>query len=222
MTSIEEIARTLQAVTPMVGPESMAGTIPPIYEFLRRHGPMLCTDIVFVPESSSPSVLLAKRNNEAVAPGDWWMFGGRVDKGCDYMATARGKARSEIGLDVEVSPRDIIGFGTTIFAPNTLEETVRDYTVATAQLCLARQVPLTEQAMAKLKPADGHEAAWRTFEPSELDASMHPYVLNAAVHAMNRFYGKPRVAKEIKPEVSSILGNPRDFIPLSYDGCYDG
>jgi hypothetical protein len=210
----EEIRKALDGAVSLIGPNQDGNVRPPIYEFLRRYGPMRCVDVVLVPEGDSPGVILAKRNNKGVAPNQLWIFGGRVDKILNYVRVAEQKVKSEIGLDVLLSPADIIGEGRTIFPPNELEATLRDYTISTPNLCLAKQVPLTSMVQQKIKPADGHEPIWTIAE--RLDAGWHPYIVHAVANAWRRFYGMDW-AKETSDDVRRILRDESHFIPLRYE-----
>jgi len=211
--SIEEIAKVLRTATDAIGPE-LNGSLPSsLYEFCRRYCPTLCVDVVLVPEGDKPSVILAKRGLNAVAPGQEWIFGGRVDKGLDYVRVGETKTESEIGLKVALSPKDVIGFGTTIFPPDSKETNVRDYTVSTGNLCFATAVPLTDRVREKVHPADGHDPAWRV--ATLIGRDLHPYVLNAVANAWEKMYGLDW-KNHVTDEAAAIIGNPRDFIPLRY------
>jgi hypothetical protein len=215
-----QIVSALEVATQTIGsdpstgmPERMGNLEGPLYEFSRRYCPTLCVDVVLVPEGDKPSVIFAKRGPNAVAPNQDWIFGGRVDKGLDYVMVGEKKTESEIGLKVALSSRDVIGFGTTIFPPNSQETKMRDYTVSTGNLCFATHVPLTTKAMSKIKPADGHDPVWRV--ATQIDADLDHYVLNAVANAWEKMYGS-EWKNHVTDAAVAIIGNPRDFIPLRY------
>src|SRR3990167_3915467 len=99
----EEMSDSLRKAVSIIGSQRNEGLEPPLYEFLRRYGPMPCTDIVLIPQAEEPSVILAQRVKNAVGPGLQWIFGGRVGKTMNYEEVARNKLKSEIGIEVEIS-----------------------------------------------------------------------------------------------------------------------
>lgn len=203
-------ASLLETAVGIIGPE-LNGNIPgPLYNFTRRYNPMFCTDVVLVPQGNTPSVILARRNNKAVAPGQYWIFGGRVDKGLDYFDVARTKVRNEIGIDMNVDARDIIGLGRTYFPPDTKEVTIRDHDISTPNLCLAKQIPITTQADLKINPEAGHDPIWRVF--TSIDPTWHPYIINAVAYAWQHLHGVP--ARESAGDARGVIADPQYFIPL--------
>ena len=215
MTEIQEIKNILDEAVSIIGPEREGNLKAPLYEFLRRYGPMPCTDVVIVPEDERLSVILAQRDNKTVAPGAWWMFGGRYGKKMDIETIAAQKTNKEIGLEVDVSMEELIGFGRTYFPPDTKEEKMRDYSIATPNLCFAKRVPITEFVQQKLQPADGN-IKWDRF--NNLDENWHPYVIGAVASAWDFFYGDDW-AKELRLEdkVKKVLNEDRySFTPYRF------
>lgn len=212
MKSLQDIAEILYRAVGIIGPERNGPIEFVLYEFLRRYGPMACADVVLVPEDREPSALLAKRDNKAVAPKTWWIFGGRIDKKLDYIGTAQEKIQSEIGLDVSISLDDLIGLGKTYFPPDKQEEKKRDYDVSTQNICFAKQIPWTAKVQKKLKPADGH-LLWRRF--TTIDPKWHPYIVHTVAHAWHRFYGKDGLIG-LDKETRKVLRDKSSFIPLRY------
>ena len=209
-----KIAKALNEAVRVIGSERNGNLEHALYEFVRRYNPMLCVDVVLVPEDEKPSVIMARRGNKAVAPGQWWVFGGRIDKELDYFSVARAKVKSEIGLDVDMHARDIIGLGRTYFPPDAKEIVLRNYDISTPNICLAKQVPITEQARAKIQPADGHEPVWKIF--NGIDEDWHPYVINAVAYAWKRIYGI-RAEDSVPASRRDLLANQKNFIPLCYE-----
>ena len=210
-----DIARILDEAVAIIGPQRNKGLEGPLYSFMRRYGPMFCADVVLVPENFNPSVILAKRNNKGVAPGQYWIFGGRVDKGLDYVKVAETKTKGEIGLDVPLSQSDIIGFGRTYFSPDLNEERQRNHDIATPNICFAKQIPITKEAYDKIHPADGHEQVWNVFE--QIESSWHPYIIHAVATAWNRFYPHASWKSSVSEPVRKVLADKSHFAPLRYE-----
>lgn len=209
------LEESLKHIVQGFGPE-LNGPVPqPIYDLLRRYGPMACVDVVIVPEESRPSIVLAKRNNKAVAPNQWWIFGGRVDKSLKYENTAAQKVRREIGLDVEVSDNDLIGVGRTYFAPDVEEAVLRDHDVSTLNLCFAKRVS-SAVLESRLKPADGHKDEWKQF--FEIDSLWHPYLVHAVANAWDLLYPtESKWRSDLTSEVKRILSTDKySFTPLRH------
>ena len=206
-------ASLLESAVAVIG-SNLDGNLPgPLYNFNRRYNPTFCTDVVLVPEGNVPSVILAQRNTKVVAPGHWWIFGGRVNKELDYFATAQTKVKSEIGLEVNVGATDVIGLGRTYFPPDAQEEKLRDHNISTPNLCFAKVVPLTDQAQEKITTADGHEGNWKVF--TSIDPTWHPYIVNAVAYAWQRLHGVP--ARESAGDARGVIADPQFFIPLRYE-----
>lgn len=202
--------RQIQAAVEAIGPNHDEW-LPcvELYNLLRRYSPMMCVDVAIVPKGKQPSVILAKRTNEAVAPNEWWVFGGRVDKKLRYLEVAHKKTKSEIGINTKLGLEDVIGLGGVIFPPDAREKELRDYTISTPALCFAKQIPLPKRVIA----GDGN-TEWKVF--TELDTTWHPYVQNVVAYAWNTFYGT-EWANNLSKSTRKTLRNTDLFTPLRYE-----
>lgn len=212
MKPTQRLGEILNKAVKIIGPECNGKLEFAVYEFLRRYAPMICADVVLIPEGKEPSVLLAKRDNSAGAPWEWWIFGGRVYKKMDYRKTIQEKSRSEIGLDINVSFKDLIGLGRTYLPPDKQEKTKRDYAIATPNVCFAKQIPWTAEVKKKLKPADGHYL-WKRF--TAINPRWNPYVVHAIAYAWYHIYGKKGISR-LSKETRKVLKDTSHFIPLHY------
>lgn len=210
--SNEKLESILSQATQLVGPD-IAGNLPlPLYNFMRRYGPMLCVDVALVPEGDKPSVLLVKRTYNAVAPGEYFIVGGRVDKRMEIVAIATEKIQKEIGIKANVNIDDLIGIGFPRFLPNHKETTLRDYEVYTPALCYAYQIPQADLDTSKLKAGDGN-TDWKVF--TEIDPLWNLYVVHAIASAWDRFFGK-KWRESVDIEVKKKLDDRSAFIPLKH------
>ncbi|MEK6889294.1 MAG: NUDIX domain-containing protein [Nanoarchaeota archaeon] len=208
--------KILNEVIKEIGLERNGDLEKPLYDFVRRYGPMICVDVVLIPEGKEPRVILAKRGRQAVAPGEWWIFGGRVDKKVNYLDCAKAKVQKECGLEVEIKFEDIIGIGSTYFKKgNVGEEKLRDYDVATANLCFGKVIELNDKMKEKLNPRDGYDDEWEVFD--RIDPSWHPYIINAVFNIWVKIFGKDKVLKDLDKRVRKILEQDKSFISLSYN-----
>jgi hypothetical protein len=208
------LEKLLKPATDAFGAELSENIPPPLYNFVRRYTPMLCTDAVVLPEGPQPSVLLLKRGVNAVAPGQYYILGGRVSKNSDVLGTIQDKVRKESGLALNFTWDDLIGSGFPRFPPDANEASPRDYTVVTPTFCFTKQIPLDKS---KINPADGH-SGWRVFTSIDLDHMKDPYVFHAVARAWDRFYGTSWRAG-MTEDVSKRLNETKNFfIPTKYEG----
>ncbi|MEK6899454.1 MAG: hypothetical protein AABW79_05145 [Nanoarchaeota archaeon] len=209
-TQEDKIKEKLEEAIKLIGPERDNWLERPIYDFLHRYGPMLCIDVVLIPLEDKPSVILGKRNNQGVAPGEWWIFGGRADKSVNYQKIAKEKVKKEIGIDINIVQEDFLGFATIVFKPNNKEDNLRNYNVSTPNLCFAKQIKIDEKS---INASDGH-STWKKFH--SIDESWPPYVIHAVASAWKRFYPK-EWNKNLSPKVKKILSDNSIFIHLNYE-----
>lgn len=80
-----------------------------LYHQILDNIPIACVDIAIV---FNGKILLVKRK-DSPAKGEWWLPGGRVQKGEKMQDTAKRKAKEEVGIDCNVGP--IIHTSETIF-----------------------------------------------------------------------------------------------------------
>lgn len=212
-TQEDKIKDKLDEAIKLIGPERDNWLERPLYDFLHRYGSMLCIDVVIVPQDDKPSVILGKRNNQGVAPGEWWIFGGRADKAVNYQKVAKEKVKKEIGVDIDISPEDFLGFATVVFPPNKKEDNKRDYNVSTPNLCFTKQIKINEKS---INASDGH-STWKKFH--SIDESWPPYVIHAVASAWRRFYPK-EWNKNLSPNVKKILSQSKHFMPLNYEKLF--
>ena len=209
----KKIRHILDKAISIIGQQRNENLETPLYEFLRRYGPMPCTDIVLVPKDKKPSVILARRGNNAVAPDSWFIFGGRVDKKMNYEETASSKVKTEIGIEIRLEAEDIIGFGRTYFKPDNNEIPIRNYDIGTSALVFAKQISLNKKTIGKIKPSDGHNE-WSIFR--DIESNWHPYVISTVASAWKRFYGSEALVS-LDKKSRAIIKDSYHFIPLRFE-----
>jgi len=212
MTDNESLESALKPAVEALGAEINGNVPKPLYDFLRRYGPMACVDVALVPEGKTPSILLAKRGMSAVAPGAYYLIGGRIDKSVDVLGTIRKKIRSEIGIDAGISWKDLIGLSMQSWLPDQAEIPVRDYSSAVIAPCFA--IRASQEQIQKASAGDGH-TDWKVF--TGIDPNWHAHVRLAAAYAWDRFYGR-NWRENASPEVRDALAESPVLIPLRYEG----
>jgi hypothetical protein len=225
----KDISRRVLSLIKDIGPE-INGSVPlQIYDMLRRYGPMYCVDGVPVLSQDEPSVILLKRNTNSVAPHSYWIIGGRVDKKTfEETDILKQKCASELGLDIKVSPIDIIGRGRLSFTPNATKQhnlSGKDYTIVTPTQIYAIRLPRFDSIVQKFSPSDGNVDFHKLYgREIALAENLHPYIQNSCLVAMDKVYGI-EWRKELPMHLRSkgYIEKPEQwntaaFIPLNFNG----
>ena len=154
------------------------------YDLLRSLGPMPCVDVVLVPQENKPSVILFLRGPNIVAPNQYWVVGGRVNKGETLEDAAQRKTKKESGLDLLITPEDQLFTDQTIFTEPPYDNGLVGMIHTTNTVYLGR-TPSFEEIEPSLKAADGNER-YGLF--SYTDRRWHPYVIKCVERAWERVF----------------------------------
>jgi hypothetical protein len=212
----------LEEITRIVGSESLGNLPGPLYELLRRYSPMPCVDGVPV-LSDEPQVILSQRSPHGALPNAYWVVGGRIPKGAfSDVPVLKQKFLSELGITVDVSEADLIGQGRMHMQPGTGPfDSMREYLVNTPTNLYAVKLPGLTEIESQLRSGDGNER-WRIFKGEEIarDTTLHPYVRNGSLVALDHIYGKEW--RQNLPREFRTLGYPNgeelaiaEFLPVA-------
>ncbi|PIN94022.1 hypothetical protein COU54_00625 [Candidatus Pacearchaeota archaeon CG10_big_fil_rev_8_21_14_0_10_31_24] len=183
----KRLSELFNEVVEIVGP-NLDDSLPlELYDFSRRYSQTYCVDGVPV-LSDGPEVILSKRQQKGLLPGFFWIIGGRVEKGVfRETEVLERKFKSELGATVKIDEQDFIGRGRLIMLSNT-KENEKNYTINTPTMVYA--VKIQSAVLDTLKSGDGNET-WSVRRAEEIvkDSTLHPYVRNSSLVAVDKVHG---------------------------------
>ena len=103
-----------------------------LYKQILTNMPIPCVDLVFSNEKGY--FLLLKRNNEPLK-SKFWLPGGRMLKGESSALAASRKCKEELGLDIDSSQFDFMGFFEGNFSKNSFDIDGGYHVVSLVFLC---------------------------------------------------------------------------------------
>lgn len=136
---------------------------------------IVCVDTLIIDEKNN--VLLGKRTKLPIK--DWWIFGGRMVAGEDYVGAAKRGLKREVGIEMRHDPRQI-GYYDLVWGERAEEPTMNGCHV----LLVAMQYRVSELEKADIFPGkDHHELRW--FNQEEINhQDLHPVIYDLIQKAL--------------------------------------
>lgn len=138
---------------------------------------IVCVDTLVVDENNN--VLLGKRTKLPIK--DWWIFGGRMQAGEDYIEAAKRGLKREVGIEMQRDPVQI-GYYDLVWDERALEPIGNGCHV----LLVAMQYRINELEKTYISHGKDHDQL-RWFSPKEMGSQdFHPVINKLIQQALAR------------------------------------
>ncbi len=138
-----------------------------LYKEIHKNMPLICVDVILKTEDNG--VLMIKRDKEP-ARSQWWIIGGRINKGETLEDCARRKVQEEIGLTLNGMKLIKSGYE-TIFERDPFGHGEGTHSINTCYLA-----EISNEELAKIQ-LDQNHSGYKIFH--DVEDTWHPYLKEA-------------------------------------------